>query len=507
MATRASGSHIAGLPPEEIQRLVHELQTQQIDLEVQNQDLRRAQAELGRSRDRFNDLYDFAPVGYLTLDGAATVLEANLTAAAMLGVERAELVGHKFHRFVARGAREAFRRHQSAALASGKKQTCEMVLRGPRGRVFWARLETISIQDSPSDGLHCRSAIVDLAEHKEAQAALEKSEERYRNLFDTMIEGFCIIEMIFDAHNAPLDFRFLEVNPAFERHSGLRDAKGRLVRDLAPELEAHWFEIYGRIALTGEPARFVNEARALKRWYDVSAFRFGGAGSRKVAILFNDITEHKRLEAEVLQSAEEERMRIAADLHDGICQELVGLQFLSTMLQRDLEEARNPLAASARRIGKAIIKATEHTRQVARGMNPVVADGSGLMHALRRLAQSTARAGGIRCPFECPAPFLIENPAVANELFRIAQEAIHNALRHGRAKRIVVRLREAGGEIRLAVIDDGCGLPPELSGAPGMGLRMMKYRAGLIGGRLVIQPGKRRGAEVICHAPNALPKP
>ena len=133
-----------------------------------------------------------------------------------------------------------------------------------------------------------------------------ESEARYRTLFETLIEGFCTIEMIFDANGNPLDYRFLEINPAFEKQTGLLNAQGKLMRDLAPNHEAHWFELYGNVALTGEPVHFENEAKALGRYYDVRAYRVGGAESRKVAILFNDITEQKK--AEVKLQAQLERL-------------------------------------------------------------------------------------------------------------------------------------------------------------------------------------------------------
>lgn len=130
-----------------------------------------------------------------------------------------------------------------------------------------------------------------------AEDAVHESEERYRTLFDTLIEGFCTIEMLFDGNGRPVDYRFLEINPAFEKQTGLRNAQGKLMRELAPNHEAHWFEIYGKVALTGEPAYFENEAKALGRHYDVCAYRVGGPGSRKVAILFNDITDRKLADA------------------------------------------------------------------------------------------------------------------------------------------------------------------------------------------------------------------
>jgi PAS domain S-box-containing protein len=125
---------------------------------------------------------------------------------------------------------------------------------------------------------------------------LRASESRYRALFDSMDEGYCIIEMLFDENEKPVDYRFLEVNGAFEKHTGLADARGKRMREIAPLHEAHWFEIYGRIALTGESQRFQNRAEQLHRWYDVYAFRYGDPARREVAILFTDISARRAAE-------------------------------------------------------------------------------------------------------------------------------------------------------------------------------------------------------------------
>src|SRR6266566_1363385 len=135
-----------------------------------------------------------------------------------------------------------------------------------------------------------------------ANEALRESEKKYRTLFDSIDEGFCAIEVLFDGNDNPIDYRFLEVNPSFEKQTGIQNARGRRMREIAPQHEKHWFEIYGRIALTGEPVRFENQAAQLQRWYDVYAFRVGEPGDRKVAILFNDITERKQAEANLRQS-------------------------------------------------------------------------------------------------------------------------------------------------------------------------------------------------------------
>ncbi|RPI09722.1 MAG: PAS domain S-box protein, partial [Acidobacteriales bacterium] len=125
---------------------------------------------------------------------------------------------------------------------------------------------------------------------------LLEREGQYRILFDSIDEGFCTIEMIFDPNGNPVDYRFLEVNASFEQQTGLHDSKGKSMRSLVPDHEAFWFETYGKVAKTGEPVRFTNEAKALNRWYDVYAFPVGEEDVKKVGILFNDISEKRRLE-------------------------------------------------------------------------------------------------------------------------------------------------------------------------------------------------------------------
>ncbi|MCP3469776.1 PAS domain S-box protein [Bradyrhizobium sp. CCGUVB1N3] len=146
------------------------------------------------------------------------------------------------------------------------------------------------------------SQIGQFTERKRAEAELRESERNYRTLFESIDEGFCTIEVLFDQNEKPVDYRFLQISPSFERQTGIKNAAGRRMREIAPEHEEHWFEIYGRIALTGEPMRFENEARQLGRWYDVFAFRVEDPKRRHVGILFNDITERKRAEAEARDS-------------------------------------------------------------------------------------------------------------------------------------------------------------------------------------------------------------
>ena len=128
-------------------------------------------------------------------------------------------------------------------------------------------------------------------------AELRDSEARYRTLFSSIDEGFCVLDVIFDQRLKPVDWIYLEVNPSFSKQTGLQNAAGKSARDLIPDIEEFWFEIYGKVARTGKPIRFVNEVKTLGRWFDLYAFRIGGAGSRRVAVLFNDVTARTRAEA------------------------------------------------------------------------------------------------------------------------------------------------------------------------------------------------------------------
>lgn len=138
-------------------------------------------------------------------------------------------------------------------------------------------------------------AMLDLTRVRAAEAALRQSEERFSAILQTIEAAFAIVQVKFDADDRPVDYRFVEVNPAFERQTGV-DLRGKWVTEFAPELEQFWFEAYGHVAKTGEPANFESYARAFERWFDVRAVRVGDPSERRIAILFNDVTERRDAE-------------------------------------------------------------------------------------------------------------------------------------------------------------------------------------------------------------------
>lgn len=188
------------------------------------------------------------------------------------------------------------------SIRTGKPYQTELRLRVSNSSQFrWFMARALPIRDEQGQIVRWFGTATDIHDLKRVQESLKASERRYRTLFESIDEGFCIVQVTFDAQQKPVDYRFLEVNPAFERHTGLHAVQGQTIRSLVPGLEAHWYEIYGQVALTGKPARFVNEARTLDRWFNVYAFRVGEPHEHKVAILFSDITQFKRAEQNLLE--------------------------------------------------------------------------------------------------------------------------------------------------------------------------------------------------------------
>ena len=159
----------------------------------------------------------------------------------------------------------------------------------------------------------------ELAEQVEkAHAVVRESEERYRTLFNLIDEGFCVLEMIFNSQDKPVDYRFLETNPAFEEQSGLIDAVGKRILELAPDIEAHWFEIFGNVSMTGEPVRMTSNMLAFNRWIDLYACRIGPPESRKVGVVFTDVTVRMKVE-EALSESEENFQTLFNSIDEGFC--------------------------------------------------------------------------------------------------------------------------------------------------------------------------------------------
>jgi diguanylate cyclase (GGDEF)-like protein/PAS domain S-box-containing protein len=268
---------------------------------------KRAEEELSYRADQFHTLIEGAPLGVYLVDADFRIAEVNPTAMPVFeGIP--DVVGRDFEEIVrtiwpealASDAVDMFRH----TMATGEAfHTPELVeVRADRGTTEYYdwRINRMRLPDGRY-GVVCYFS--DISDQVQARRAIAASEERYRTLFESIDEGFCILEVVFDGAHRPIDYRYLEINPAFERHTGLANALGRTIRELVPDIEPKWFDLYGGVALTGRPTRIEDHAASMGRWFDVYAFRVGEPHERKVAVLFNDITERKRVD-EMLRDRE-----------------------------------------------------------------------------------------------------------------------------------------------------------------------------------------------------------
>jgi len=217
--------------------------------------------------------------------------------------------------------------------------------------------------------------------------------------------------------------------------------------------------------------------------------------------IVRDISERRRLEKEILNVTEQERRRIGQDLHDGLGQMLTGIGLLCQDVAQHLAEEGHERADDLAEITEHVKEADAHARDLSHGLIPVHVDANGLVEALRRLTDDTERLYDVSCAFRETGTPLVHNNTAATHLYRIAQEAVNNAVTHGAADRISIALAGSDEHLRLRVRDDGTGFDPQSSSDSGMGVRIMNYRARIIGGSLDVRSTPNEGTVVTCTLP------
>jgi signal transduction histidine kinase len=207
--------------------------------------------------------------------------------------------------------------------------------------------------------------------------------------------------------------------------------------------------------------------------------------------------EHQRLEREILEITERERHSIGADLHDNLGQRLTALELMCATLKSEVAGQSN-LTRRLDQMGQMLRDAISQTRSLARGLVPVGSDPDALQNGLTELVDHINRAGRAKIHFECPKPVAVSDPFVAGHLYRIAQEAVNNAVKHAKAKEIVVRLSMRDTRLRLEISDDGVGLAKGGSKS-GIGLGVMRHRANAVGAKLTIESKRDEGVTILCQ--------
>jgi two-component system, NarL family, sensor histidine kinase UhpB len=333
-----------------------------------------------------------------------------------------------------------------------------------------------------------------------AETAFRLSEERFR----VALKHSPVV-----VFNQDAELRYTWVHNESVMQAG-QELLGRTDAELFPSGQADRLtQIKMRVMMTGAGLRqeIALTTGGRKHYYDltVEPVRDPAGLIAGITGAAMEITERKRLEEEILHISEMEQRRIGQDLHDGICQHLAGIELKSQSLAEILaKKARGP-AAQAEQIARHVRDVIGQTRSLARGLCPFILESEGLVSALRELAAGTQNLFNVKCKFEGDSSIAIPDQTVATQLYRIAQEAVTNAVKHGKGRAIEISLTRAADQIVLAVTDDGVGFRSSVQGGPGMGLRTMQYRAGRIGAALLVQTPSQGGAKIICFIHDPAP--
>jgi PAS domain S-box-containing protein len=369
------------------------------------------------------------------------------------------------------------------------------------GRILWFHCEAEMIRKEDGRPWFIHGVGVDITEQKQAEEALQEE----RNVLSAILDIVGALIVVLDQQG-----RIVRFNRACEQTTGysFEEVRGKYVWDLflMPEEVGNFKAIVQQPNSAQMPAEY--ETYWLTRdgnsrlitWSSTILAGKKGATSH-VIVTGIDITERKRLEKRILDVSAREQRRIGEDLHDGLGQHLTGIAFMSKVLESNLSEKTLPESSDAAKIVGLVNEAINKTRELSRGLLPVVSDAHGLMSALTRCAEEMQDLFRITCRFECGAPVLVYDVNVATHLYHIAREGVNNAIKHGHPTHIVIGLSAENGEGTLSVQDDGEGISEIPMNHMGMGLNIMSYRANMVGGSLDVRKNFTGGTSVVCIFP------
>jgi len=520
---------------------------------------------------RYRRMFEAAHDGVLLLDPATCkITDANPFMTKLLGYPREQLIGKELFEIGLLKDETASQEMFQKLTQKHEVRYEDLPLENRDGRHQEVEVVANLYQENGHAVIQCN--IRDITARKLAEDALRHSEERYRSLFDSIDEGFCVIELLFDRKERPIDYRFLEVNPAFEKQTGIRGGLGKRMREIVDKIEPYWLKTYGQVVATGTPFRGSNEMKALDRWFDVYAFQLGGRQSRNVAVLFSDITERKKVEQvlretraqvatyagkleklvtvrtaqltatnrrlnasvdsnrrgkeeyralflaseemqkkfrqltrQVLTAQEDERRHISRELHDVVVQTLVGINVELAALGLVAGAAAPPLKAKIGQTQRLVEKSVHAVHQFARELRPPVLDDLGLVPALQAFMKTIAARQNMKLHLTAFAGVEALDSDRRTVLYRVAQEALTNVVRHAEASRVDVHIAEISGAVRMEVRDNGKSfdVARALSAKTNkrLGLLGMRERVEMLGGAVTIESVSGRGSTVRAELP------
>jgi PAS domain S-box-containing protein len=529
---------------EDIARLVHELQVHQIELELQKEELLRVQEQLQKSNERYRDLYDYAPVGYFTLNSAYKITGVNLAGAQLLKEPRSKLINTRFTRFIASGETDRFHFYFKQVSSSDHKLVLELEMQRTDKTTFYARLEGLK-----AESWELRLALTDITERKQAEEAIKKSEQKYKDIVETANEGILIgatdgrilyanqrmADLFGYALSEIMGELGLEFMPSDQRDLVLRTRKelesGKKLRREFKFRRKDGSILWTLASITPQFNGYGHHTTNLVMHTDITEIKKAeealARAKEELEIKVNERTEQlqgafneimqsqkelkeannqlKQYAKKITQVQEEERKRIAYELHDDTAQYLSILKMQIGALANSGEIKNPKVKEKLQFLEQDADRAFNDVRRYSHELRPTTLEHQGLVGALEQIADDFNKLGqlAVEVHIEGIEPELSEEVKLG--FFRIAQEALNNARKHAKASQVNIDIRFNHKQLQMGVSDNGIGfeLPKSAARSKGtgsLGLLSMKERADLINADLKIESEPGKGTKVILKA-------